>query len=53
MIVYVVKMINVFLMFEGIGCDRAFCGAYWNSQQVTRSDSFHMCAFDTFKPVSY
>lgn len=35
-----------------IGCDRAFCGAYWNSQQVTRSDSFHMCAFDTFKPIA-
>ncbi|KAI3511370.1 hypothetical protein L1887_18522 [Cichorium endivia] len=35
-----------------IGCDRAFCGAYWNSQQVTRSDSFHMCAPETFKPIA-
>ncbi|KAM0052569.1 putative transcription factor C2H2 family [Helianthus debilis subsp. tardiflorus] len=35
-----------------IGCDRAFCGAYWYSQQVTRSDSHHMCAPETFKPIT-
>ncbi|KAJ9558525.1 hypothetical protein OSB04_013139 [Centaurea solstitialis] len=35
-----------------IGCDRAFCGAYWHSQQVTRSDSYHTCALETFKPIS-
>ncbi|MFS7906765.1 putative transcription factor C2H2 family [Helianthus anomalus] len=34
-----------------VGCDRAFCGAYWHSQQVTRSDSHHMCAPETFKPI--
>ncbi|XP_076902892.1 uncharacterized protein LOC143557783 [Bidens hawaiensis] len=42
---------NIRVAQHCIGCDRAFCGAYWHSQQVTRSDSHHMCAPDTFKPI--
>ncbi|XP_027179370.1 E3 ubiquitin-protein ligase CHFR isoform X1 [Coffea eugenioides] len=34
-----------------LGCDRAFCGAYWNAQGVTRSDSHPMCSSETFKPI--
>lgn len=34
-----------------LGCDRAFCGAYWNAQGVTRSDSHPMCSPETFKPI--
>ncbi|KVI00489.1 hypothetical protein Ccrd_021263 [Cynara cardunculus var. scolymus] len=37
---------------DSLGCDRAFCGAYWHSQQVTRSDTHHMCALETFKPIA-
>ncbi|KAI7752140.1 hypothetical protein M8C21_012468, partial [Ambrosia artemisiifolia] len=33
------------------GCYRPFCGAYWHSQQVTRKDSYSMCAPETFKPI--
>lgn len=43
---------NIRLPQHCLGCDRAFCGAYWHSQQVTRSDSYHMCALETFKPIA-
>ncbi|KAH9664659.1 RING-type domain-containing protein [Citrus sinensis] len=36
----------------GLGCDRAFCGAYWHAQMVARSDSQPMCSHETFKPIS-
>ncbi|KAH9713054.1 RING-type domain-containing protein [Citrus sinensis] len=35
-----------------LGCDRAFCGAYWHAQMVARSDSQPMCSHETFKPIS-
>ncbi|KAH9713055.1 RING-type domain-containing protein [Citrus sinensis] len=35
-----------------LGCDRAFCGAYWHAQMVARSDSQPMCSHETFKPVT-
>ncbi|XP_044469357.1 E3 ubiquitin-protein ligase CHFR-like isoform X2 [Mangifera indica] len=35
-----------------VGCDRAFCGAYWQAQMVNRSDIHHMCSHSTFKPIS-
>ncbi|KAK4840331.1 hypothetical protein QYF36_006039 [Acer negundo] len=35
-----------------LGCDRAFCGAYWHAQMVTRSDLHPMCGPETFKPIS-
>ncbi|KAI9114319.1 hypothetical protein K1719_014547 [Acacia pycnantha] len=34
------------------GCDRAFCGAYWHSLGITRSDSYPVCSQDTLKPIS-
>lgn len=34
------------------GCDKAFCGAYWNAQRVGHSDSHRMCSRETFKPIS-
>ncbi|KAL5753441.1 hypothetical protein ACOSP7_023621 [Xanthoceras sorbifolium] len=35
-----------------LGCDRAFCGAYWHAQTITRSDFHPMCSPETFKPIS-
>ncbi|XP_065873581.1 uncharacterized protein [Euphorbia lathyris] len=35
-----------------LGCDRAFCGAYWRAQGVTGSDSHMVCSYDNFKPIS-
>ncbi|KAM0052565.1 putative transcription factor C2H2 family [Helianthus debilis subsp. tardiflorus] len=35
----------------GIGCDRPFCGAYWHSQQVKKSDYYLMCAPEAFNPI--
>ncbi|KAL3528194.1 hypothetical protein ACH5RR_012850 [Cinchona calisaya] len=34
-----------------LGCDRAFCGAYWHAHGVTRSDSHPVCSTETFKPI--
>ncbi|CAI8619252.1 unnamed protein product [Vicia faba] len=34
-----------------LGCDRPFCGAYWNDQGVTRSSSYPVCSRDILKPV--
>ncbi|KAI3917288.1 hypothetical protein MKX01_000065 [Papaver californicum] len=34
-----------------LGCDRAYCGAYWLSQGVATSNSHTMCSPETFKPV--
>ncbi|KAL5566347.1 hypothetical protein UlMin_029511 [Ulmus minor] len=36
----------------GLGCDRAFCGAYWHAQVVTQTDSQAICNSETFKPIS-
>ncbi|CAL5214675.1 unnamed protein product [Lathyrus oleraceus] len=35
-----------------LGCDRPFCGAYWNDQGVTRSSSYPVCSRDILKPIS-
>lgn len=35
-----------------IGCDRAFCGAYWHSQGVSGLDSHPVCSQETLKPIS-
>ncbi|PWA98406.1 RING/U-box superfamily protein [Artemisia annua] len=43
---------NLSVSQQCIGCDRAFCGAYWQSQQITISDSYPMCAPETFKPIA-
>ncbi|KAL8126544.1 hypothetical protein AgCh_013716 [Apium graveolens] len=36
----------------GIGCDRAFCGAYWHSQGVNGIASHPVCGQETLKPIS-
>lgn len=38
--------------FTGLGCDRAFCGAYWHAMGVVRSDVYPVCSHETLKPVS-
>ncbi|KAL4021294.1 hypothetical protein IC575_020088 [Cucumis melo] len=35
-----------------LGCDRAFCGAYWQAQSLQRSDIYATCSPETFKPIS-
>ncbi|MCL7051100.1 hypothetical protein MKW94_001487 [Papaver nudicaule] len=35
-----------------LGCDRAYCGAYWLSQGVATNNSQAVCSPDTFKPIS-
>ncbi|KMT13369.1 hypothetical protein BVRB_4g084060 [Beta vulgaris subsp. vulgaris] len=35
-----------------LGCDRAFCGAYWRAQGVTTNDHHPMCSLESFKPIS-
>ncbi|KAI3859807.1 hypothetical protein MKX03_013682 [Papaver bracteatum] len=35
-----------------LGCDRAYCGAYWMSQGVPTSNSHTVCSPETFKPIS-
>ncbi|KAI4369306.1 hypothetical protein MLD38_017762 [Melastoma candidum] len=35
-----------------LGCNRAFCGAYWHSQGVSTSDNYTFCRNDNFKPVT-
>ncbi|XP_057416296.1 uncharacterized protein LOC130710920 [Lotus japonicus] len=34
------------------GCDRPFCGAYWNALGVTRSSSYPVCSPETLRPIS-
>ncbi|EXB64082.1 E3 ubiquitin-protein ligase CHFR [Morus notabilis] len=35
-----------------LGCDRAFCGAYWHAHRVTGTGSHAMCRVETFQPIS-
>ncbi|PSS05038.1 E3 ubiquitin-protein like [Actinidia chinensis var. chinensis] len=35
-----------------LGCDRAFCGAYWHAQRVTESNSHPVCSHETLKTIS-
>ncbi|KAL6520018.1 hypothetical protein OROHE_017161 [Orobanche hederae] len=34
-----------------LGCDRAFCGAYWHALGVTISEAYPTCNHETLKPV--
>lgn len=38
--------------FTGLGCDRAFCGAYWHAMRAAGSDVYPVCNQETLKPVS-
>ncbi|KAK6125554.1 hypothetical protein DH2020_040704 [Rehmannia glutinosa] len=35
-----------------LGCDRAFCGAYWHALGVAGSDVYPLCSHDTLKPIA-
>lgn len=35
-----------------LGCNQAFCGAYWHAQGVLVADHYPVCSIDTFKPIS-
>ncbi|CAI9095301.1 OLC1v1031221C1 [Oldenlandia corymbosa var. corymbosa] len=35
-----------------LGCDRAFCGAYWHAQGVARGDAYPICSPETFQPIA-
>lgn len=43
--------IHVFSLLIGLGCDRPFCGAYWNALGINRTGSFPVCSQDTLRPV--
>lgn len=34
-----------------LGCDRAFCGAYWHAMGVVQPDVYLMCSHETLKPI--
>ncbi|XP_024928092.1 uncharacterized protein LOC107415772 isoform X4 [Ziziphus jujuba] len=44
--------VNTFVPQHCVGCDRAFCGAYWHAQRVSVSDSHPICSRENFKPIS-
>ncbi|KAL0449911.1 UNVERIFIED_CONTAM: hypothetical protein Slati_1547500 [Sesamum latifolium] len=35
-----------------VGCDRAFCGAYWHAMGVTGFDAYPVCSTETLKPAN-
>ncbi|KAJ7957124.1 E3 ubiquitin-protein ligase CHFR [Quillaja saponaria] len=35
-----------------LGCDRAFCGAYWHALGIMTSNSYPVCSPETFRPIS-
>ncbi|XP_011099653.1 E3 ubiquitin-protein ligase CHFR isoform X1 [Sesamum indicum] len=35
-----------------VGCDRAFCGAYWHAMGVTSFDAYPVCSPETLKPIA-
>ncbi|KAL6595689.1 hypothetical protein ACP70R_048029 [Stipagrostis hirtigluma subsp. patula] len=43
---------NEFAGFRCLGCDRAFCGAYWCSQGVNSSHCNLICNQETFRMIS-
>ncbi|KAL3341685.1 hypothetical protein AABB24_025949 [Solanum stoloniferum] len=43
---------NVGVQQHCLGCDRAFCAAYWHSQGVNGSNSHPLCSPETFKPIA-
>ncbi|KAL0343263.1 UNVERIFIED_CONTAM: hypothetical protein Sangu_1213700 [Sesamum angustifolium] len=36
----------------GVGCDRAFCGAYWHAMGVTSFDAYPVCSPETLTPIA-
>lgn len=42
---------NISVPQHCLGCNRAFCGAYWHSQGVARIDGHPLCSYDSFKPI--
>ncbi|XP_057971742.1 uncharacterized protein LOC131160283 isoform X2 [Malania oleifera] len=43
---------NITVPQHCLGCDRAFCGAYWHAQRVLESNSHPVCSRETLKPIS-
>ncbi|TVT96816.1 hypothetical protein EJB05_57955 [Eragrostis curvula] len=43
---------NISIPQKCLGCDRAFCGAYWSSQGVNSSQCNLICNQETFKMIS-
>ncbi|XP_047958290.1 E3 ubiquitin-protein ligase CHFR isoform X3 [Salvia hispanica] len=35
-----------------LGCDRAFCGAYWHAMGAAGSDAYPVCNQETLKPIA-
>ncbi|KAL8473401.1 hypothetical protein ACS0TY_030295 [Phlomoides rotata] len=35
----------------GVGCDRAFCGAYWHAMGITHFGAYPVCSHETLKPI--
>ncbi|KAL0332579.1 UNVERIFIED_CONTAM: hypothetical protein Scaly_2159400 [Sesamum calycinum] len=35
-----------------VGCDRAFCGAYWHAMGVTSFDAYPVCSPETLTPIA-
>ncbi|PON35603.1 43kDa postsynaptic protein [Parasponia andersonii] len=44
--------INTTVAQHCLGCDKAFCGAYWHAQRVTGIGAHAICSHETFKPIS-
>lgn len=43
---------NITVPQHCLGCDRAFCGAYWHAQLAIQTEAYPMCSRETLKPVS-
>ncbi|XAR65819.1 Ubiquitin--protein ligase [Bertholletia excelsa] len=43
---------NISVPQHCLGCDRAFCGAYWHAQGISESNSHPICSHEILKPVS-
>nr|GMC66714.1 E3 ubiquitin-protein ligase CHFR [Ipomoea batatas] len=43
---------NISIPQHCIGCDRAFCAAYWHAQGTNGSDLHPICSPETFKPIT-
>lgn len=45
------QVIYLFTFTAGVGCDRAFCGAYWHAQGVSRIPNNPICSSNSLKAV--
>ncbi|CAA0839537.1 RING/U-box superfamily protein [Striga hermonthica] len=43
---------NVAVPQHCLGCDRAFCGAYWHALGVAPSEAYPACSPDALKPIA-